>query len=666
MVNIFRRLIRYLRLPSEVTTFEDHHLRRMNRIALGFFWLHVPAFMIVAALSGTSVIAALMLSLGVMFGPTIAYAGLRKSPRLLSTLYGFTAMVMGGVLVYVGQGPMQIEMHFYFFVLIALLAVFGNPIVIVVAAATVAVHHLVVWLVIPAAVFNYEASVWAVAVHALFVVLESVAACFVARSFFDNVIGLEKIVTRRTTDLDARNRDMAMILDNVAQGFVTIDLEGAIGSERSKTLATWFGVPAADTRIWSYLAAHDPNLEAWIELSFDSIKSRILPFEVSICQLPATLTRDGRTFGLDYLPIGVPATSILVVVSDQTDERARQRAEGAQRELIGVIEKAYRDRAGFLAFIADADELVRASITAQDEPLSELKRRIHTLKGNASLFGVTSVADVCHELENQIEEECTGPDAVGRALLADAWKTFHSRIDLLLGITQRRSILVDWEEYQSVLSAICAPEPAWAASIRSWGQDATRPYLARFGEQARQLALKLGRGEIDVEVVDNNLRIDADKFSPLWSALVHVVRNAVDHGTEAPATRLAAGKPARSRLILRTALSGDDIDFVISDDGNGIAWAQVAIQARQLGIPAETQHDLEEAVFAMGLSTATEISHVSGRGVGMGALRAACRDLGGRVELTSEPGRGTTVRCRIPRSRETYRRERVTSGPRPA
>ena len=100
--------------------------------------------------------------------------------------YGFTAMVMGGLLVHFGQGPMQIEMHFYFFVLIALLAVFANPMVILTAAVTVALHHFVVWLVIPISVFNYQASLWTVVVHALFVSLESIAAVFVARSFFND------------------------------------------------------------------------------------------------------------------------------------------------------------------------------------------------------------------------------------------------------------------------------------------------------------------------------------------------------------------------------------------------------------------------------------------------------------------------------------------------
>src|SRR4029453_6189479 len=113
------------------------------------------------------------------------------NPRSVSLVCGFAAMLMGGLLVNFGQGPVQIEMHFYFFALLAMLVLYGDPVVIDVAAVTVAAHHLLVLIYLPASVFNYAAPWWVVAVHAGFVVLESLATVYIARSFFDNVIGLE-------------------------------------------------------------------------------------------------------------------------------------------------------------------------------------------------------------------------------------------------------------------------------------------------------------------------------------------------------------------------------------------------------------------------------------------------------------------------------------------
>lgn len=644
-----RWLIDYLRLPAEVSSFEAAFLRRMNRIALGYFWLHVPAFTLVAFLSGTSPLVAILLTLGVLIGPTAAPFAFPARPRRIGLVYGVTAMLMAGVLVYIGQGPMQIEMHFYFFVLLALLAVFGNPMVIVVAAFTVVVHHASLWFLAPGNVFNYAATVWTVVVHGLFVLLESVAACFVARSFFNSVIRLERMVQKRTEALDERNRDMARILDNVAQGLVTVSLDGAMGSRRSSALTHWFGIPAGDARVWSYLAGHDPDLEAWTQLSFENLGQGLLPLEVALAQLPSTILRHGEIFHVEYRPLGQPLSALLVVVSNVTEEVARQRAEAAQRELISIVEKAYRDRTGFLEFFREAGEMVQAlTAPAPDEPIPELKRRLHTLKGNAAMFGVQSVARVCHELESRLEEAPVPLDAAERARLDGAWRAVRDRIESLLGLSQRRTILVDWEEYQAVLSSINEPEPPWATPIRRWGQVPARPYLERFAELARQLARRLGKAEVDVEIRDHDLYLEAERFSAVWSAMVHTVRNAIDHGIEPTEVRLGAGKPARGRLWLSAEQLGGELVLEVRDDGAGVDWVKIAQRAREQGIATATMADLDQALFASGVSTAAEVTDTSGRGLGMSALRAAAVAAGGAVELSSEPGNGTIVRCRIP------------------
>ncbi|EMB17797.1 multi-sensor signal transduction histidine kinase, partial [Rhodopirellula europaea 6C] len=219
--------LQYLKLPHVTSEFEETYLERMNKIAACFFILHLPVFVAIAYLNDTGPLMAFVLTSAVLFGPLLAMKTW-SSKRAISTVMGIAAMFMGGLLVHFGQGPVQIEMHFYFFVLIALLAVFANPMVIVAAAVTAALHHALLWMLLPSSIFNYEAPFWVVAIHAAFVVLESIAACFIARSFFDNVIGLEKKVAQRTAEVEARNNDMRMILNSVKQGFFTITNTGVI------------------------------------------------------------------------------------------------------------------------------------------------------------------------------------------------------------------------------------------------------------------------------------------------------------------------------------------------------------------------------------------------------------------------------------------------------
>jgi hypothetical protein len=129
-MTMHRALLGYLVLPANLSEFEAGYLQRTNKIALLFFLLHLPVFVAVAYFNDTGPALAAGLTTLVLAGPVAAYQGF-STPRVVSLVYGFVAMLMGGLLVHFGQGPMQIEMHFYFFALLAMLTIFGNPLVIV-------------------------------------------------------------------------------------------------------------------------------------------------------------------------------------------------------------------------------------------------------------------------------------------------------------------------------------------------------------------------------------------------------------------------------------------------------------------------------------------------------------------------------------------------------
>jgi two-component system chemotaxis sensor kinase CheA len=127
---------------------------------------------------------------------------------------------------------------------------------------------------------------------------------------------------------------------------------------------------------------------------------------------------------------------------------------------------------------------------------------------------------------------------------------------------------------------------------------------------------------------------------------VHAVRNAVDHGIETPEERSAAGKSMPANIYLRARVENADLVIELQDDGRGINWNKLAERAKQRGLPHHTQNELLEVLFMDGVSTRDEVSDLSGRGIGMGALRASCLALHGSVEVESQPGKGTLLRCR--------------------
>jgi two-component system chemotaxis sensor kinase CheA len=170
---------------------------------------------------------------------------------------------------------------------------------------------------------------------------------------------------------------------------------------------------------------------------------------------------------------------------------------------------------------------------------------------------------------------------------------------------------------------------------------------------ARQVAERLGK-RVEVELVGAELDLDRSILDRLREPLIHIVRNAVDHGIEAPDQRRAAGKNEVGRLVIAARREKGSILIEVRDDGAGIDLASVCTRAVEAGLlHADLADDLppEEIVgfvFSPGLSTAESVSEVSGRGVGMDAVKATIESLGGAVELRTERGVGTATTVIVP------------------
>jgi two-component system chemotaxis sensor kinase CheA len=177
--------------------------------------------------------------------------------------------------------------------------------------------------------------------------------------------------------------------------------------------------------------------------------------------------------------------------------------------------------------------------------------------------------------------------------------------------------------------------------------------LLRFPRLVRDLSVKLSK-QVELELVGRDTELDRSVVDSLGDPLVHLIRNALDHGLETPSERVAAGKPETGKLEIAARHAGGNVVISVSDDGRGIDAAKVARKAAERGLiagDAIASIDLARAtelLFHPGFSTMDVTSDVSGRGVGMDAVRVAIRALGGDVTLSSEPGVGTCAEIRLP------------------
>jgi two-component system, chemotaxis family, sensor kinase CheA len=173
----------------------------------------------------------------------------------------------------------------------------------------------------------------------------------------------------------------------------------------------------------------------------------------------------------------------------------------------------------------------------------------------------------------------------------------------------------------------------------------------RFPRLVRDLSRDLGK-QIRFDTEGDEIELDRSILDEIGEPLVHLIRNAADHGLESAAERTAAGKPAEGRILVSAARERNTVAIRVTDDGRGIDRDKVLAKARREGLAPETDtltDDLLVRVLARpGFSTAQQVSGVSGRGVGVDVAMSRVRALGGTLELRSELGRGTTFLIRVP------------------
>ena len=302
------------------------------------------------------------------------------------------------------------------------------------------------------------------------------------------------------------------------------------------------------------------------------------------------------------------------------------------------------DRPTLFQFLEDGARLVQGLMSPIERDAVCIKRDIHTLKGNAAIFHLTTVTSLCETLEERLEDGgCEALSDDERVRLADAWKAVERRLRQL-GEKNENRIEIAVAEYQAMITAIDrrAPYSSLDGIVRAWVHEPMKQRLHRYGELARALARRLERGDLTVQIQTDAIRLPKGALAPFWSSVIHVIRNAVDHGIEPPDERVRSREErarASSACARRRRIAGWSSRSRTTGAGSaGSSWPK---RARAAGLPCETRAELVEAMFSDGVTTRQTASDISGRGVGMAVVRAACVDTGGRYDVWSEPGCGS-------------------------
>jgi two-component system chemotaxis sensor kinase CheA len=498
---------------------------------------------------------------------------------------------------------------------------------------------------------------------------------------------LERKVEERTAALKQKNEDIANMFSNMHQGLFTIAEGGLIHPEYATYLETIFETKAiANRNFVDFMFSNSTLSSDVIDAASTSVASIVgedsMMYEFNSHLLVGELTlefsdKPNKLIELDWDPIVDEqdvVTKLMVTVRDVTALKALQaEAEGQRQELMMIGEILAVDAEKFSDFIEGSSGFVDRcrTIIEQTEQkdlgkLAELFRNIHTVKGNARTYGLKHITDTVHRIENTYDQlrkndemQWQPQELLGELAFAEqAIKVYSGIFRDKLGRDGKQGVAgsrVDREQIKRLMDRISALSdtelPANVVnvvrdtynSLAAIESEPLEAVVADVIKSVQSLAEELGKPAPEIQINENHIFTRKEAHGLLNNIFMHVLRNALDHGIEAPSERLEKGKPEQGSIQIDAAEHDGGVSFSVRDDGRGMALSKVFAKAVELGLyPAGSSRpaasEIANLVFASGFSTADAVTEVSGRGVGMDAVRDFLETAGGSIEVRLDTG----------------------------
>lgn len=485
---------------------------------------------------------------------------------------------------------------------------------------------------------------------------------------------LEKRVEERTVELSQANRLQKTILDSLGQGILVFNKDGICLPVFSKVcLKMLNGEPSGRpiTDVLGFIGNGAEGFTQWREAVFD----QLLDFEDMVPLAPNRIVNaQGLEIHFDYYPMQNAEnvlTGIVVVATDRTREMAAIRHAEEERQLVGKVTQVARNRDAFRLFVSEAKRLLTGLQQPAGLDLEDITRRLHTLKGGAASFSLIQVADACHSLENEVKDMQGDRPRLDQILIKQSqsimgyMSTAVSELAELLGpsvaevenqpIELSTAQLKAWSTELSTTKQWDAVRRVAVSILREATEKPVGPSILHHSASLKGLAATMGKQLETFEVDGADTKVSSDELSGLLSSLVHAFRNSVYHGLETPDERKRAGKADGGKVFAHFSKSvAKDLTWLkieIGDDGRGVDPSRIRKKLTEIGlldVAAGTDEDVVQAILRDDFSTSTEVNLVAGRGVGLSAIAAEAKALGGSVRVISVLGKGMTLEVLVP------------------
>ncbi|MHC1788724.1 transporter substrate-binding domain-containing protein [Solidesulfovibrio sp.] len=494
---------------------------------------------------------------------------------------------------------------------------------------------------------------------------------------------LNRAIRQAHEDLDDVNRNMSALLDNAGQGFLSVDGDGRVRPQYSQECRVLFGGDIEGRPVAELLFPDDAAGCETMAANIRRISEEPDAYrrDLYLSLMPKRITRGEVSLRLAYRPLD--GGRLMFVITDVTGETRLKDAVARERNRLACVVAAVREQQDFFAvldsFAAFRESGAQAVASASDgrAALEGVYRQVHTFKGLFLQLECGNVAKALDELESRLTglaREDNPALAELAALLAEGRVDEALEMDLevvrqSLGAEffARRGEICLGEELADALAGLADrllarlddlglgdADAAVLSAARNLRLVDLGRLLAAYPRTVARLAAARGKLVTPFAITGEAVPVDPSRFGPLAKALVHAFRNAVDHGLETPDERTGAGKPETGTVSCRVHAQNGLVTIEVADDGRGVAVESIRSRAFEQGLAgAEELAAMDDAailelLFRDGFTSRREVGDLSGRGVGLAAVRAEARDLGGSVSVINNPGRGLRLCVVVP------------------
>jgi HPt (histidine-containing phosphotransfer) domain-containing protein len=493
---------------------------------------------------------------------------------------------------------------------------------------------------------------------------------------------LEHRVAERTAELSQKTADINAMLHNMKLGVAAVVPGNRIHPEYSRYLQTIFSIDDVGGKDLLETLFRDSTLGVDVKdqisvalgsmlgedaMMFD-LNGHLLPAETQL----AAADGSHKVVRMDWSPIVNSHTGaidkVLLITEDVTHLRELELSSAQQKDELAIISRIIRISASrfndFIGsatdFIAANRKLISGSSGREQCDVAALFRNMHTIKGNARTFEFTHITDAAHRAEQSYDTLRKDPAAAWNPadLLAEldaveaAIAIYNKVNEDKLGrkgraadlLTTRGAFVANEQlaEIRSMAAALVSRQrdpqtEQLQRSIDGLGLVSLSRLISGSMDSLSSLASELKKPVPSVDLRNGEIAFNNQFAEALKSSFMHIVRNSLDHGIEAPADRLRANKPEQGLLRVACERNDDQVELRVSDDGRGLALHKLYEKGIANGIFSATAkpacQEVADLVFNAGLSTATQVTQVSGRGVGMDAVRVFLKEHGATVRI---------------------------------